>query len=78
MEEKNGKTILNIKELSEYLNCSISTIRKLIYNNDIPYFRIMSTYYFCKNLIDKWIISKHNDIEIGGMEYDIDRSSTKI
>lgn len=71
MEEENSKTILNIKELSEYLNCSISTIRKLIYNNEIPYFRIISSYHFSKSLIDKWIISKHNEIEIGGMEDEI-------
>lgn len=75
MEEKNGKTILNIKELSEYLNCGISTIRKLIYNNEIPYFKICSSYHFDINLINKWIISKHNEIEIGGIEDDIVRSS---
>lgn len=34
------KENLNIKELSEYLNCSISKIRQLIYNNEIPHFRI--------------------------------------
>lgn len=67
MEEENSKTILNIKELSEYLNCSTSTIRKLIYNNEIPYFKIMARYHFNLEVIDKWIISKHNDIEIGGM-----------
>ena len=30
----------NIKELSEYLKCSISGIRKLVRCKRIPYFRI--------------------------------------
>lgn len=68
MEEEANKTILNIKELSEYLNCGIGTIRKLIYNNEIPYFKIMSRYHFDMNLINKWILEKHNNIEIGGLE----------
>lgn len=62
------KTIVNIKELSEYLSCGISTIRKLIYNNEIPYFKINSKYAFDLDIINKWIISKHNDIYIGGYE----------
>lgn len=30
----------NIKEISEYLKCSISGIRSLVRNKKIPYFRI--------------------------------------
>ena len=39
MENNKQKTILDIQELSEYLNCGTSTIRKLIYSNDIPYLK---------------------------------------
>lgn len=65
------KEILNIKELSVYLNCSISNIRKMIYENQIPFFRINSKYLFKKEILDKWVISKHNAIEIGGIEDEI-------
>ena len=69
MDYKNEKRILTIIELAEYLNCSISTIRKLIHNNEIPYFKILSKFYFYKDLINKWIIENHNDINLGGYEY---------
>lgn len=66
---QNSKKILNIKELSELLNCSVSMIRKLIYNNEIPYFKIGAVYHFDSNVIEHWILDRHNDIEIGGLEY---------
>lgn len=66
MQQQKDKSILNIKELSEYLGCVVSTIYKLIYNNDIPYFRIYSSYHFDLNLINRWIINRHNNLEIGG------------
>lgn len=47
--------ILNIKEVSEYLHCSISTIRKLIRANQIPYFRIGNRLLFNREQIDNWI-----------------------
>lgn len=39
---KQTNKILTIKELARYLNCSESMIRKLIYNNEIPNFKIRS------------------------------------
>ena len=47
--------VLNIKELAKYLNCSISSIRKLVRANQIPYFRICSKICFNKSQIDEWI-----------------------
>ncbi len=70
--------ILNIKELANYLNCSVSMIRKLIYNNEIPYFKIGNIYEFHIDIINQWITNKHNEIEIGGFENEIRRDSTKI
>lgn len=73
-----NKEIVDIKELAEYLSCGISTIRKLIYNNEIPYFKILSKYYFNISLINKWILNRHNDIELGGDYNDVRRNYTKI
>lgn len=39
---KSTNKILTIKEISKYLNCSESMIRKMIYNNEIPHFKIRS------------------------------------
>lgn len=65
----NKKIIIDLKELSLKLGISVSMIRKLIYNNEIPTMKIGNRYYFHLDIIDKWLISKHNDIEIGGLEY---------
>ena len=56
--------ILNIKEVSEYLHCSISTIRKLIRANQIPYFRIGNRLLFNREQIDNWIFSQTSNTMI--------------
>ena len=45
----------DVKELTRYLRCSDSTVRKLIKNRVIPNFRIANRIYFKKELIDIWI-----------------------
>ena len=47
--------VFNFKELTNYLRCSDSTVRKLIKNKQIPNFRIANRIYFKKALIDIWI-----------------------
>ena len=48
----------NIKEVSEYLHCSVSLIRKMVANKEIPYFRMGNRLYFKKEIIDTWINNK--------------------
>lgn len=50
--------VFNVKELATYLNCSISSIRKLVRTNQIPNFRIGSKLNFKKELIDEWVYSQ--------------------
>lgn len=45
----------NIKEISEYLKCSSSLIRKYVRNKSIPYFRVGNRLFFRKETIDLWI-----------------------
>lgn len=52
--------ILNIKELAEYLKCSEAFIRKLIYSNSIPYFRIGRRILFKYSKIEEWIKENEN------------------
>jgi excisionase family DNA binding protein len=49
------RKVLNVKEVKECLCVSESTIRKLVRENKIPYFRITSKILFDQDLIDKWI-----------------------
>ena len=47
--------VFDVKELTKYLRCSDSTVRKLIKNREIPNFRVANRIYFKKALIDIWI-----------------------
>lgn len=47
--------IFNIKEVSEYLKCSVSTIRNLVRNKEINFYRIGNRLFFKKSSIDNWI-----------------------
>lgn len=49
------KTILDLKEISNYLNISDSMIRKLVREKRIPFFRIGNRLKFDINEINKWI-----------------------
>lgn len=47
--------ILNVKEISTYLKVSVSTIRRLILKNQIPFFRVSNQIFFNKEIINEWI-----------------------
>ena len=49
------KKILDIKQLSTYLQVSISEIRKLVRQKNIPYFRIGNRLKFDLANINLWI-----------------------
>ena len=56
------KEIYNIKELSNYLKISPSEIRKLVRQNQIPYFRVGNRIKFEKEKINEWIENLQKDI----------------
>jgi excisionase family DNA binding protein len=49
------KKVLNVKKLKDYLSVSESTIRKLVRENKVPFFRIASKILFDQEVIDKWL-----------------------
>lgn len=55
--------MLDVKQLSEYLNVSISMIRKLVRKKEIPFNRMGVKLLFSKNEIDKWLMENQNNIE---------------
>ena len=56
--------IFTVKEVANYLNCSASSIRTLVRNKNIPFFRIGSKLNFNKEAVDNWV---HNQ-EITNMQ----------
>lgn len=53
--------MLDVRQLAKYLNISISLVRKLVRNNDIPYNRIGVKLLFSKLEIDKWLKESQNN-----------------
>ncbi len=53
--------MFDVKQLAEYLNVSISLIRKLVKNKDIPYVRLGVKILFSKIEIDKWLLEQQKD-----------------
>jgi len=47
--------ILTIKELSAYLKTSEKTIYRLLTKNEIPAFKVGTSWRFKKEAIDQWI-----------------------
>ncbi|MCM1370812.1 MAG: helix-turn-helix domain-containing protein [Clostridium sp.] len=58
-----NSNMLDIKQCAEFLNVSISLIRKLVRKNKIPYNRIGAKLLFPKNEIDIWLKENQNNIE---------------
>jgi len=51
------KNFLNVDELSEYLEASLSTVYKLAQNGEIPAQKIGRQWRFSREKIDQWIAS---------------------
>ena len=61
------RQLLNIIELSAYLNFKKATIYDMVYRKRIPYIKIGNLLRFRKDMIDSWVDSKShipNDLRI--------------
>ena len=50
--------VFTVNEVAEYLRCSQSAIRKLVTNNEIPFYNIGRRILFRKKSIDNWIVQQ--------------------
>lgn len=50
--------VMNLKEVSNYLKVSSSTIRRLISKKEIPFYKVSSQYFFNKVSINEWVENK--------------------
>ena len=60
-ESNISKLFLTISELSIYLNLKESHLRRLIFLNEIPYFKIGRLIRFKRSEIDAWLEGKFNN-----------------
>jgi excisionase family DNA binding protein len=56
------KEMMTVKELSNYICVSETTVRKLIRESQIPFIRILSKILFKKEDIDIWLNKMNNYI----------------
>ena len=59
-----GNETMDIKEVANYLKCSISSVRNLVRNKEIQFYRIGAKLYFRKSAIENWILQQ----EISNMQ----------
>ena len=57
--------LMNVMEVSEYLNLPISRIRYLVFNNSIPIFKIGRSVRFSQEAIDQWLAPKAKVVKNG-------------
>lgn len=69
--------IMNLKELSKYLNVSESMIRKLVRNGEIKFFKIGNRINFRKSDIDEYIDMQCNANYKGNNKYIMKEASIK-
>lgn len=53
-----GKRLFTVKEVSEYLSFSESSIKKLMNRREIPYIKILNKVFFKQETIDAWLDSE--------------------
>ncbi len=65
-EQRNtqNEEILTVNEAAEYLKVAKPTLYRYIQNNQIPYFKIGTTFRFDKNYLRKWIVEQLNRVSI--------------
>lgn len=51
----NDDKVLKIPQIAEYLGCGISNVRKLIYENKLPYYKIGNRYYCRLSTLKDWL-----------------------
>ena len=54
----NDNIKFTVRSVAEYLACSESSIRKLVKENKIPYYKIFAKILFDKYTIDRWLSSQ--------------------
>jgi excisionase family DNA binding protein len=51
--------LMNVRDVSRYLRCSVSTVRRLVSKSEIPHFRLGKLVRFRRTEIDAWLAQHH-------------------
>lgn len=53
------EALMTVAEVSEYLRCSVSMVRRLARGSQIPYFRVGRLVRFRRSDVDAWLAAHH-------------------
>lgn len=51
--------LMTAHEVGRYLNCSVTTVRRLVGRGEIPHFRLGKLVRFRRSEIDAWLLQHH-------------------
>lgn len=51
--------LMTVSEVSRYLGCSVSTVRRLVGRSQIPHFRLGKLVRFRRTELDAWLVQHH-------------------
>jgi excisionase family DNA binding protein len=51
--------LMTAQEVSRYLNCSVTTVRRLVGKAEIPHFKLGKMVRFRRSEIDAWLLQHH-------------------
>ncbi|MCY3737917.1 MAG: helix-turn-helix domain-containing protein [Gemmatimonadaceae bacterium] len=53
------EALMTVAEVSEYLACSVSMVRRLAQRSEIPYYRLGRLLRFRRTDVDAWLEARH-------------------
>ena len=53
------EALMTVAEVSEYLACSVSLVRRLAQRSEIPYYRLGRLLRFRRTDVDAWLEARH-------------------
>ena len=72
------RTIMNVPDVAVFLRVSESTIRKLVKEKKIPYFKIEGRYLFYRGALEKWVNSLTIEPEKGSTEGEASHKAEEV
>jgi len=75
---KVDRIIMNAPEVADFLRVSESTIRKLVKEKRIPYFKLEGRYLFYRGTIETWVSDLTIEPEKGSIEGEASHKAEEI
>jgi excisionase family DNA binding protein len=72
------RMIMNVPDVADFLRVSESTIRKLVKERRIPYFKLEGRYLFYRGALEKWASDLTIEVEKGSTKGEASQKAEEI